>query len=473
MEKRGGLKWIIFLVVGFCVFTEGNVRADNIDWYITPGVSFIIPDADRRASISPGFQIGLGMPASKSVHLEFTAAANTLPQEINPLEFKQRGWSLDGLYFFRNRPNYLAYGVFGGGALQTNFSSEKRYRSVFNAGIGAISHGFFGDRLRVRTDLRYRVDESNLLKQDRFGDWVINVALSIPLKSETTSGEKESQRVPMQDRDGDGIPDSRDTCPSTAQGTAVDEKGCTIVQDSDGDRVPDDSDACPSTPRGVPVNESGCERDTDNDGVPDGEDLCSHTEMDTPVDRTGCPVNAGQSAPAEDRDGDGIANNSDTCPDTPAGAVVNANGCELDQDSDGIVDRLDQCPKSSKEDKVDMAGCKMAKVTVLKGVGFDAGSDRLLKESLPTLDSMAQALRRYPEMVVEIAGYSDNSGRDEANKVLSKKRADAVARYLIIKGVLSANLITKGYGKENPIASNKTAEGRALNRRVELHILTP
>ena len=461
---------------------EGQAGAAKIDWYVTPGLSLVIPDANRKADSSLGFQIGIGMPAKESINLEFTAVSDTLPQGIGSLEFKQQGWLLDGLYFFKNQPKYSAYGIVGAGALQTKFSGEKRYRSTFNAGIGAMSKTFWNDRLSVRTDLRYRIDESNLLKQNRFGDWVVNFALSVPLdrKSAMTSSRsrqdavKSDKTTAVKDRDGDGISDAHDACQSTPAGEPVDAKGCT--QDSDKDGVSDASDACPSTPSGEPVNESGCPRDTDNDGVFDSKDICPDTEFDTPVNETGCPPNVAQDSKASrhewDSDGDGIADASDACLATPAGVTVNASGCELDQDGDGVVDRLDKCPASKKEEKVDTAGCKIAKVIVLKGVTFDTGSDRLLPASIVTLESVSQTLRRYPDMVVEIAGYSDNSGRKGENKALSKKRADAVARYLIIKGVLAANLITRGYGKENPIASNKTPQGRTLNRRVELHILT-
>jgi len=247
-----------------------------------------------------------------------------------------------------------------------------------------------------------------------------------------------------------------------------------VVRDGDQDGVPDSSDACPSTPGGDLVNESGCELDTDNDGISDGKDRCPQTEMDSPVDRTGCePVSEGKNKilEEEDEDLDGVPNGNDTCQSTPPGVAVNATGCELDQDGDQIVDRLDKCPQSGKGEQVDADGCKMSESVVLKGVNFDVGSDRLLPSSISVLDSVAQTLKRYPNMVVEIAGYTDSKGKESANKTLSGKRANAVTRYLIIKGVLAANIIAKGYGSESPIEDNSTPEGRTLNRRVELHVL--
>jgi len=280
----------------------------------------------------------------------------------------------------------------------------------------------------------------------------------------------------MRDSDQDGVPDIDDGCPSTPKGTPVDERGCEIIQDSDGDGVSNANDACPSTQKGIPVNAKGCDLDTDNDGITDGNDFCPDTPIDASVDEAGCVLGAEQKRKiAEgkaDSDGDGVLNATDTCLNTASGAAVDSSGCELDQDGDEIADRLDQCPQSEKEEKVDTSGCKIPTLIILKGVNFDVGSDRLLPSATPTLDDVAKTLRRYPDIVVEVAGYTDNSLKKGETKALSKKRAEVVAKYLIVKGVLAANLITKGFGSQTPIASNKTAEGRKLNRRVELHILS-
>ena len=492
MANINRFKWIIFLVV-FYMLMRGEAFAAKLDWYITPGLSYISPDPDRDAHGSVGFQIGIGAPVGKLTHLEFTAMANTLPQESHPsqgsslLEFEQRGWLLDGLYFFQHRPQYSAYGIFGAGTLRTEFNTQKRYRSVLNVGVGAMSQKLWTtDRVGIRTDLRYRIDESNLLGQNRFGDWVINVTLFVPLSrnkamtpsdliSDPVKTGKSKSRV-LSDRDGDGVPDPNDACPSTPKSGPVDESGCEVMQDSDGDGVPNVNDACPSTPSGDPVNESGCERDTDNDGVLDSKDLCPDTPLDASIDKTGCETKVEQKSEIADgggdTDGDGIADAGDLCPVTASGAVVNATGCELDKDGDQIVDRLDQCPQSEKDEKVDTSGCKISNLIILKGVNFDVGSDRLLPSATATLDAVSQTLKRYPEIVVEVAGYTDNNSKKGETKALSKKRADAVAKYLVVKGVLAANLIAKGFGSQTPIASNKTAEGRKLNRRVEMHILS-
>jgi len=87
------------------------------------------------------------------------------------------------------------------------------------------------------------------------------------------------------------------------------------------------------------------------------------------------------------------------------------------------------------------------------------------------LDDSAETLRRYPDLVVEVAGHTDSVGTDAYNLDLSQRRAESVRQYLIDKGVDSGNLSAKGYGESQPIESNDTEEGRDENRRVNLRIL--
>jgi OOP family OmpA-OmpF porin len=80
-------------------------------------------------------------------------------------------------------------------------------------------------------------------------------------------------------------------------------------------------------------------------------------------------------------------------------------------------------------------------------------------------------MQANPDMQVEIAGYTDSEGDDKHNLELSRRRAEAVEEYLIEKGIPENRIVAKGYGKENPIASNDTEEGRAENRRVEFVVI--
>jgi len=102
---------------------------------------------------------------------------------------------------------------------------------------------------------------------------------------------------------------------------------------------------------------------------------------------------------------------------------------------------------------------------------FETGKSIIQKDSYISLDELATLLSAKPKYRIYIAGHSDNVGRKQTNKKLSKKRADAVKKYLIAKGVDAARIKTEGLGDSRPTASNDTAEGRQKNRRVEFRII--
>jgi len=267
------------------------------------------------------------------------------------------------------------------------------------------------------------------------------------------------------DSDADGIADSLDACPKSHHDVVVDSRGCEL--DSDKDGVVDRLDRCADTPPDTTVDTNGClqkEADSDGDGIVDSKDRCPGTASGTTVNASGCARDG-------DADADGIVDSQDRCANTPAGTRVNATGCERDDDGDGIVNSLDRCPNTGSGSKVDIKGCELHDVIVLKGVNFETSSDLLKAGSSTVLDEMAATLKLHPEMVVEVAGYTDSQGAASLNKALSQQRAVSVANYLASKGVASSSLQARGYGEASPIADNNTAAGRAKNRRVELHII--
>ena len=114
---------------------------------------------------------------------------------------------------------------------------------------------------------------------------------------------------------------------------------------------------------------------------------------------------------------------------------------------------------------------EMPKTYTLKNVFFDTGKATLRKESSKELDELVDFMKHQTTMKIEIAGYTDNVGADDANLKLSQDRADAVRNYLVSHGVSVDKVTAKGYGSANPIASNDTPDGKQQNRRTEVHIL--
>jgi OOP family OmpA-OmpF porin len=108
----------------------------------------------------------------------------------------------------------------------------------------------------------------------------------------------------------------------------------------------------------------------------------------------------------------------------------------------------------------------------LTGVTFAFDSANLTDTSRPVLDGVAMGLKQHPRLKVEVQGYTDSTGSVAYNMRLSRRRAEAVREFLIGDGVDPAQLRARGYGPRDPVASNRTAEGRALNRRVVLEVLS-
>lgn len=206
-------------------------------------------------------------------------------------------------------------------------------------------------------------------------------------------------------------------------------------KDDDKDGVPNFRDEEANTPENSLVNSKGVAlKDTDNDGIPDAYDAC--TEVKGLYSNDGCP----------DSDGDGIGDNKDQCPTVPG--MWNNKGC----------------PEISKEVKEVMR-------KALKDVQFETNKDVLLPVAYPALNEVVKVLMDHPEYKLQIDGHTDNVGEDEANMILSQKRAQAAAVYLMSKGISADRLIATGYGETRPKALNDTDQGRQQNRRVEFNIV--
>lgn len=257
------------------------------------------------------------------------------------------------------------------------------------------------------------------------------------------------------DTDGDGIYDKDDACPEVAGLKQF--NGC---PDTDGDGIVDASDACPEVAGLAALN--GCP-DTDGDGIADKDDACP--EVAGPKSLKGCP----------DADGDGIADKDDKCP-TVAGPKDNA-GCPWpDTDGDSVIDKDDACPTVAGP--ASNKGCPEVTTEALdnlkiqaRAVYFNSGKSTFKSADVPArLDAMASILKNYPNAKFSIEGHTDSDGSDAFNQKLSEARANVVKNALIERGINPSNINAVGFGETSPVASNKTAKGKAENRRTEVKL---
>lgn len=158
-----------------------------------------------------------------------------------------------------------------------------------------------------------------------------------------------------------------------------------------------------------------------------------------------CFISACASVPKQafdDNDADGIANELDACPKTPAGVPTNAVGCSAFNGR-------------------------------LEGVAFGPGDHRLTSDSRASLEALVAMLKTHKEVNIRLGGHTDNRGLAKDNLELSKRRVMSVVKYLVANGINGERLQPYGFGESQPVVSNKTPEGRAENRRIEISVVNP
>jgi outer membrane protein OmpA-like peptidoglycan-associated protein/opacity protein-like surface antigen len=258
------------------------------------------------------------------------------------------------------------------------------------------------------------------------------------------------------------------------------------VADTDGDALNDGDEVLTHYTDPLKV-------DSDNDGLGDGDEikkyktnpLKSDTDGDKLSDKD--ELSEFKTNPLEqDSDGDGLSDYAEV-------KRFQTNASEMDSDADGLndgdeVNKYKTSPLKkdtdggtvddaaevkrgtnplNKDDDVILEVKEVGAKIVLEGIVFETGSAVISEESAEVLEKAYQTLKAYPEMEVEIQGYTDNVGRKSYNLKLSQKRADSVRDWLVNKGIDGSKITAKGYGPANPIATNDTKEGRAQNRRIE------
>jgi outer membrane protein OmpA-like peptidoglycan-associated protein len=247
--------------------------------------------------------------------------------------------------------------------------------------------------------------------------------------------------------------------------------------DKDGDGILDNVDKCPTEPEDKDgfEDEDGCpDLDNDKDTIPDLKDKCplEPEDKDGYEDEDGCPD--------PDNDTDGIADVNDKCPTDPEDkdGFEDEDGCpDKDNDKDGVLDAADKCP--NEPGPADNNGCPKKyehivvtndKIELKQKIFFDTNKATIQPRSFGLLDEIASVLRGRATMTVRIEGHTDSRGSRPHNLKLSQARADAVRQHLVGLGIDASRMEPRGYGPDQPIETNKTNAGREKNRRVEFII---
>ncbi|ELN6931390.1 OmpA family protein [Vibrio navarrensis] len=121
--------------------------------------------------------------------------------------------------------------------------------------------------------------------------------------------------------------------------------------------------------------------------------------------------------------------------------------------------------------QVERVGENQLLLRLENGIGFSSGSYSLDTSIHNTLQGVARVLVEYPDTSLVIDGYTDSTGSDSSNQILSERRAESVRAFLVSQNVAAGRAIARGNGERYPLCTNSTAEGRACNRRVEIQIL--
>ena len=201
--------------------------------------------------------------------------------------------------------------------------------------------------------------------------------------------------------------------------------------------------------------------DVDEDNIVDNLDLCDNSLLENNIMPYGCKKIL------RDSDGDGVRDSRDKCPLTPKNAKVSPDGCALDGDMDGIKDYKDKCLDTPIGYEVNDDGCA---ISLNLGVNFKYYSDIIEENSEKNIEKFAEFIKKNSHYELNIVGHTSTKGDADLNKKLSEKRAKAVKLALINLGVSANSMTTEGRGEEDPIVEDTSADGKLLNRRVEIEI---
>jgi outer membrane protein OmpA-like peptidoglycan-associated protein len=407
-----------------------NTQAHNNQYKVKLPGTFRF-DADyhiyKRLFINAGTVVNL-LNKDKN---QFSAAYAT-SFTITP-RLEKKWFSIYSPFYYNTLNKKMAWGAglrlgqlfLGSATIMSNFFSNKNVTAAdFHLGLTMSIYQ------RVKTKRRkVKSEPVETVKEEPKPVEAPKPLTVVETRVDTVEKKVEVIKEVTHDKDNDGIVDEKDECPEVAGEVTL--AGC---PDKDKDGIADKNDKCVDVPGTAKYN--GCPvPDTDGDGLNDEEDKCA--QVAGTAKYNGCPV--------PDTDGDGVNDEDDKCPNTP-GKPAN-NGCpEIKQE---VVKKI---------------------AVAAKSIYYMSGKDIIQKVSYPKLDVVVKVLKADAALQISIEGHTDNKGNPVFNLKLSAKRAEAVKKYLIKKGIDASRISAQGFGDAKPIAPNATPAGRAKNRRVELHL---
>lgn len=325
-------------------------------------------------------------------------------------------------------------------------------------------------------------DDSNDFANDGF--W--NAGLGIIFTRESGSSDKDKDGLTLDqekllgtdpenpDTDGDGLTDGAefniyktDLLKADTDGDGLNDGDEVRINSTNPNLIDTDNDGISDGDEVLKYNTDPLLTDTDNDGISDFNEITKTKtdpiKADTDGDglKDGDELNKYKTDPLKsDTDGDRISDGDEIF-------KYNTNPTKADTDGGSVDDNIEIERGTNPLNPEDDIILDISAPIVLDGVTFATGSADLTPESEFILKQALTTLNFYPEINIEVRGYTDNVGKASSNQRLSERRANSVRIWLINKGIDPNRITAKGYGEQNPIADNSTTEGRRKNRRIE------